>query len=198
MRDLLDHLALRRRDNGEFLHLGKFVPELARSAAFEIGLFFVLLFCVGMVCHGETTRRKPPVQRLTLSYQASRKRASVEVRNFYGIASVGIDRGALGAPRGVLLVNGTILLGYQFVDSPKREQPNRHYEIDPKVVGLARSRVTVEAFRLYPRQLIPNGVLAIHITNSPKLLQQAEIVRIGRVSTDSFSNLWQVLQGGRG
>jgi len=208
LRDLLGHLALRKRDNGELLHLGKFVPEFARSAAFEIGLFFVLLFCVGMVCHGETTRRQPPVQRLTLfylaiaaggavgtgcvailcplvfsrfaelniaivlgyvaagvvlltwarrrlagarfrragiggvaivllsgfclvsvvQYQASRKRASVEVRNFYGIASVGIDRGPSGAPRGLLLVNGTILHGYQFVDSPRRELPNTYYE----------------------------------------------------------------------
>ena len=48
----------------------------------------------------------------------------------------------------------------------------------------------------------------ILVTGNPKVLEQAEIVRTGRILTgryqnapvwtDSFSNLWQVLQWGRG
>lgn len=241
LRNLLDRLALRRRDSGELLPLGKFVPEFARAAEFEIGLFLLLLFCVGMICHGETTRRKPPLSRLTLfylaiaaggalgsgcvailcplvfsrfaelniaivlgyvaagvvllaalrgrlaggwlrstgllavaivllagfglvsvvQYQASRKRASVEARNFYGIASVGIDRGPSGVPRGRMLVNGTILHGYQFLDSPKREQPNSYYETGTGVELAIRSLRGAAGLRVGVVGL-GAGVLAAH------------------------------------
>ena len=34
----------------------------------EVGVYFVALFCICMICHGELVRRKPPTEHLTLFY----------------------------------------------------------------------------------------------------------------------------------
>lgn len=53
------------------LGLGEmFLTEYTDRADVEIGIYLLALFCVAMICHGETTRRKPPAGRLTLFYLA--------------------------------------------------------------------------------------------------------------------------------
>jgi hypothetical protein len=79
----------------------EFLTQYTDRADVEIGIYLLALFCVAMICHGETTRLKPPAGRLTLFYLA------ISAGGALGSASV-----AILCP---LLFNGYYELGIAIV-----------------------------------------------------------------------------------
>lgn len=177
------------------------------DARYETAAYLIAFFCVAMICHGETARRKPPAGHLTLYYllisvggalgcafvavvcpnifdryyelsmglvlgyllagavviisiqqffsipaqryvvsalatlvlscglavvlmaQFSEMKTGydVQVRNFYGVASVKTEYSKQGNAVGRVLYNGKINHGYQFLKGPRRYTAHSYY-----------------------------------------------------------------------
>ena len=134
-----------------------------------------------------------------------------------------------------MLVNGTILHGYQFLDSPwgcasgwsvwapgswrhlsengvlAVHITNKHLDLTPVVVRGAEEMNAQSVLISHDgvgKEIYNVDSDCILVTSNPEMLAQPDVVRSGRVLTgkyphaplwtDGFSNLWQVLQWGRG